>query len=55
MLIDFVLTLRRYGIKASLRELLDCLEALDKEVCFANLDDFYFLAKTIFVKDEINK
>ena len=52
MLIDFVLTLRRYGIKASLRELLDCLEALDKEVCFANLDDFYFLAKTIFVKDE---
>ncbi len=52
MLIDFVLTLRRYGIKASLRELLDCLEALDKEVCFADLDGFYFLAKTIFVKDE---
>ncbi|MCF2825988.1 MULTISPECIES: vWA domain-containing protein [unclassified Pseudoalteromonas] len=52
MLIDFVLTLRRYGIKASLRELLDCLEALDKEVCFADLDGFYVLAKTIFVKDE---
>ncbi|WP_440054094.1 vWA domain-containing protein [Pseudoalteromonas sp. T1lg65] len=52
MLVEFLLTLRRYGIKASLRELLDCLNALDKAVCFADIEQFYFLAKTIFVKDE---
>ncbi|KAF7787724.1 hypothetical protein PRUB_a2196 [Pseudoalteromonas rubra] len=52
MLIDFLFTLRRYGVKASLRELLDCINALDKDVCFADIDGFYHLAKTIFVKDE---
>ncbi|ALU43096.1 vWA domain-containing protein [Pseudoalteromonas rubra] len=52
MLIDFLFTLRRYGVKASLRELLDCINALDKGVCFADIDGFYHLAKTIFVKDE---
>ncbi|ESP92938.1 MULTISPECIES: vWA domain-containing protein [Pseudoalteromonas] len=52
MLIEFLFTLRRHGIKASLRELLDCLAALEKGLCFGNVDDFYTLCKVIFVKDE---
>ncbi|MBQ4876943.1 VWA domain-containing protein [Pseudoalteromonas luteoviolacea] len=52
MLIEFLFTLRRHGIKASLRELLDCLSALEQGLCFGNIDDFYTLSKVIFVKDE---
>ncbi|MCF6435261.1 VWA domain-containing protein [Pseudoalteromonas sp. MMG022] len=52
MLIDFFFTLRRYGLKVSPRELLDCLNALNHGLAFSNLDAFYELSKTIFVKDE---
>ncbi|NOU51664.1 VWA domain-containing protein [Pseudoalteromonas sp. JBTF-M23] len=52
MLIEFFFTLRRYGLKVSPRELLDCLNALNHGLAFADLDAFYELSKTIFVKDE---
>jgi uncharacterized protein with von Willebrand factor type A (vWA) domain len=52
MLIEFFFTLRRYGLKVSPRELLDCLNALNHGLAFANLDAFYELSKTIFIKDE---
>ncbi|CAM4215369.1 vWA domain-containing protein [Pseudoalteromonas byunsanensis] len=52
MLIDFFFTLRRYGLKVSPRELLDCINALNHGLAFSNLDAFYELSKTIFVKDE---
>ena len=52
MLIDFLFKLRDYGLSVSLRELLDLLNALEKGVIFANIDDFYFLSKMIMVKDE---
>ena len=52
MLIDFFFTLRRYGLKVSPRELLDCLNALQHGLAFADLDAFYELSKMIFVKDE---
>ncbi len=52
MLIDFFYTLRKYRVKTSLRELLDLLSALDKQVVFADIEAFYFLSRTIMVKDE---
>lgn len=52
MLINFFSELRAAGIPATLRELLDLLEALDKQLVFADLDDFYLLARTCLVKDE---
>jgi hypothetical protein len=52
MLVDFFFKLREYKLPVSLRELLDLLNALEKGVIFANIEDFYFLAKMVMVKDE---
>lgn len=52
MLVDFFFKLRDYQLPVSLRELLDLLQALEKGVIFANIDDFYHLSKLIMVKDE---
>ncbi|MFY8298751.1 vWA domain-containing protein [Pseudoalteromonas sp. SS15] len=52
MLIDFFFTLKRYRVKASLRELLDLINALKQQVVFADIDGFYELAKLCLVKDE---
>ncbi|NMH61122.1 vWA domain-containing protein [Alteromonas ponticola] len=52
MLIDFFYTLRKYRVKTSLRELLDLLAALDKQVVYADIEAFYYVARTIMVKDE---
>ncbi|KZN60891.1 VWA containing CoxE family protein [Pseudoalteromonas luteoviolacea CPMOR-1] len=52
MLIAFLFTLRKHGINASLRELMDCIGALEKGLCFGSIEDFYALARVIFVKDE---
>jgi uncharacterized protein with von Willebrand factor type A (vWA) domain len=54
MLIDFFSTLRKYELKVSVRELLDLLNALDKEVIFADIDKFYQLSRMIMVKDEVH-
>ena len=53
MLIEFFLTLKKYQVKTTLRELLDLLRALKQEVVFGDLNAFYFLARTILVKDEL--
>ncbi|RDV27345.1 VWA domain-containing protein [Alteromonas aestuariivivens] len=52
MLIRFFFTLRQYGVPCSLRELLDLLAALEKHVVHADMEGFYFLARTVLVKDE---
>ena len=52
MLIGFFLNLRRYDLPVSITELLSLLEALQQRLVYANLDDFYFLARTCMVKDE---
>ena len=54
MLINFFLTLRRYKVPVTLRELMDLLAALRQRIVYANLDDFYLLARTCLVKDESN-
>lgn len=36
----------------SLRELLDLISAMEKQLVFVNMEDFYFLSRAILVKDE---
>ena len=52
MFISFVEALRKGGIPASLKEHLLLLEALDAEVIATEPEQFYFLARSIFVHDE---
>ena len=52
MFFSFVDELRAAGISASMKEHLTLLEALDAEVIAARPDEFYYLARTTFVKDE---
>ncbi len=52
MLVSFFLTLRKYGLKSSITELLDLLKALQHQLIFASLDDFYLLSRLCLVKDE---
>jgi uncharacterized protein with von Willebrand factor type A (vWA) domain len=52
MLLNFLDELRAAGIPASLKEHLVLIEALDREVIESSPDDFYYLARATFVKDE---
>src|SRR3954470_25071756 len=52
MFFSFVDELRAAGIPASLKEHLVLLEALDAEVIRARPEEFYWLARATFVKDE---
>lgn len=54
MFIDFFLALKKHKVPCSLRELLDLIALLKKGVVFADVDDFYNLAKIVMVKDEIH-
>jgi len=52
MLISFFQVLKRAGIPVSIKELLDLILALKNHLAFASVDEFYFLSRTILVKDE---
>lgn len=52
MLIGLFQEVRKAGIPASLRELLDLLGALEHHLAFADMDEFYYLARLCLVKDE---
>ena len=52
MFFSFVDELRAAGIPASMKEHLTLLEALDAEVIRATPEEFYYLARATFVKDE---
>ena len=54
MLIDFFFTLKDAKVPVSIKEFLMLLEALEKNLISLSLDDFYFLSRTILVKDEAN-
>lgn len=54
MLINFFLTLRKYKVPVTIRELMDLITALQYRVVYANVDDFYLLSRTCLVKDEKN-
>ena len=52
MLIDFFQTLRKAEVPVTVKELLTLMSALEHNLAFANLDDFYLLARLCLVKDE---
>jgi uncharacterized protein with von Willebrand factor type A (vWA) domain len=52
MLIRFFLMLREAGVPVSLTEFLSLLEALKSQVAGYSVDGFYFLSRTVLVKDE---
>jgi uncharacterized protein with von Willebrand factor type A (vWA) domain len=52
MFLAFFLALRAAGVKTSLREFLVLQEAMTASLAQFNVDEFYFLARTILVKDE---
>jgi uncharacterized protein len=52
MFFNFLDELRSAGISASMKEHLLLLEALDRDVIERTPEDFYFLSRSIFVKDE---
>lgn len=54
MFVDFFYELRNIKIPVTIREYLMLLEAMEKGICEANVDDFYYLARSALVKDERN-
>jgi len=52
VLVRFFLQLREAGVPVSLTEFLALLEALRQRVAGYSIEDFYFLARTVLVKDE---
>ena len=52
MFFNFLDELRAAGIPASMKEHLVLLEALDKDVIDRTPEQFYFLSRAVYVKDE---
>jgi uncharacterized protein with von Willebrand factor type A (vWA) domain len=52
MFLEFFLSLRKAGVKASLREFLTLQEAMQSGLADFDVDHFYYLSRVILVKDE---
>ncbi|MEH6670384.1 vWA domain-containing protein [Halopseudomonas sp.] len=52
MLLGLFNEMRAAKVPVSVRELLDLIRALKHHVVFADMDEFYYLARTVMVKDE---
>jgi len=52
MFLDFFLLLKEDGLPVSLNEYLTLLGALERNIVGQNVDDFYYLARSIFIKHE---
>ncbi|GBL02830.1 VWA domain-containing protein [Glaciecola sp. KUL10] len=52
MLLDFFYTLRKHKLKTSITEWLDLMNAMSADMAHADIEGFYFLARTVLVKDE---
>lgn len=52
MLINFFYLLRKMQIPVSIKELLVLLEALQQQLAFCSIDDFYLIARLCLIKDE---
>ena len=52
MLINFFHYLKRSNVPVSIKELLDLLRAMESNLAFGSMDDFYLLARTCLIKDE---
>lgn len=52
MLIDFFLTVHKARVPVSVREYLDLVAAVKSQIVFADMDEFYHLARLCLVKNE---
>ncbi len=52
MLVNFFMQLKQAKVPVTIREYLSLIEALDKQVVWGNVEDFYYLARLCLVKDE---
>lgn len=52
MFLDFFLLLKNDGLPVTIKEYLTLLEALDKDVVAYNVDDFYYLSRSVLIKHE---
>ena len=52
MFLDFFYMLRKHGVTVTIREYLDLLEALEKEVAGPSINEFYYLSRAVMVKHE---
>lgn len=52
MFLNFLDEMRAAGIPASLKEHLMLLEALDRDVIGKSPEEFYYLSRAVYVKDE---
>ncbi len=52
MLINFFLSLRKYEVPVTIRELLDLINVLGRRLVYADIDDFYLVSRACLVKDE---
>ncbi len=54
MFINLFFGLRSAGVPVSLREYLDLMGAMDRRLAGTEVEDFYYLARAVLVKDERN-
>ncbi len=52
MLIGFFQEVRNANVPVTLREFLDLIDALENNLVFADMEEFYYLARACLVKDE---
>jgi len=52
MFLDFFLLLKNDGLPVTIKEYLTLLEALDRDVVEYNVDDFYYLSRSVLIKHE---
>ena len=52
MLTKFFYTLKQYQVPVSVREYLDLISAVENNLAFADIDDFYRLSRVCLIKDE---
>ena len=52
MLINFFLSLRKYEVPVTIRELLDLINVLSRRLVYADIDRFYLVSRACLVKDE---
>jgi len=50
MFLDFFYSLKSSGLPVSLHEYLTLMQGLDEELSSNNIDDFYYLSRSILIK-----
>ena len=54
MLLNFFDSLRKQGLPVTFVELSDLITALERNIVFVDIEQFYYLARLCMVKDEKN-